>query len=108
AAAQHGRFHPPAEALYLPPPEARAALAARPRIEVEGLENLVDGGLQATSYSTAGVGTRTTALAEGPLAAAVTRLREWESAAARLVFVAAPDRQPDPPRRPLTYHLLLA
>src|SRR5213079_2799223 len=47
-AAREARFHPPPEGLYLPAAAWRAALADRPRVEVEALEVLDGAALQAT------------------------------------------------------------
>src|SRR5206468_460385 len=55
AAAREARFHPPAERLYVPAGAWRAALAGRPRVEVEALEVLDGGALHATSYATEGL-----------------------------------------------------
>src|SRR5437762_12739813 len=49
-AASEARFHPPAERLYLPAAAWRAALADRPRGEVEAAEVLGGAALPATSY----------------------------------------------------------
>src|SRR5207244_7080764 len=78
AAAREARFHPPAERLYLPATAWRAALAGRPRVEVEALEVLDGGALQATSYATEGLALRTAPGAEGPLGAVAARLRDWQ------------------------------
>ena len=59
AATHDGRFHPPPERLYLDPAAWRDALAGRPRVEVEGLEELAgDGTLRASTYATDGLALR--------------------------------------------------
>jgi transcription-repair coupling factor (superfamily II helicase) len=88
-AAREGRFHPPPDRLYLPPPAWRAAAERRPRVEAEALELLDPAALQATTYSTESVALRTAAGAENPLAAAAARLSEREAEGTRVVLVAA-------------------
>jgi transcription-repair coupling factor (superfamily II helicase) len=89
-AAQHdGRFFPPPERLYVDPPALRAALAGRPRVEVESLEELAGDGPRATTYSTDGLALRGAPSAEGPLAHVVAQLRTWQEDHHRLVVVAS-------------------
>jgi transcription-repair coupling factor (superfamily II helicase) len=84
-----GRFHPPPEALYVSPARWRVAIEGRPRIDAEGLELLGDDGLKVTTHSTEGLALRSTAGAEGPLAAVALRLKEWKDGGVQLVLVAA-------------------
>src|SRR5262249_61925511 len=66
-AAQHdGRFFPPPERLYLDPSAWRSALAGRPRVEVESLEELAGEGARAAAYSPDGLALRGAASADGP------------------------------------------
>jgi transcription-repair coupling factor (superfamily II helicase) len=95
AAAREARFHPPAERLYVPAGAWRAALAGRPRVEVEALEVLDGGALHATSYATDGLALRTAPGAEGPLAAVAARLRDWQREEVRPVVVASTESQRD-------------
>src|SRR3989442_8036739 len=95
AAAGEARFHPPAERLYVPAGAWRAALAGRPRVEVEALEVLDGGALHATSYATDGLALRTAPGAEGPLAAVAARLRDWQREEVRPVVVATTESQRD-------------
>src|SRR5437879_538333 len=95
AAAREARFHPPAERLYVPAGAWRAALAGRPRVEVEALEVLDGGALHATSYTTEGLALRTVPGAEGPFAAVAPGLREWQREGGRPVVVATTESQRD-------------
>jgi transcription-repair coupling factor (superfamily II helicase) len=95
AAAGEGRFHPVPEALHVSPAAWRAALAGRPRVEVETFDVLEGEGLHATSHATEGLALRTVPGAEGPLAAVASRLREWEREGARLVLVGGAESQRD-------------
>jgi transcription-repair coupling factor (superfamily II helicase) len=88
AAEADGRFHPPAEMLYLPPAEWRAGIEARPRLEVEGLESLAGEDLRTITYATDGVGVARAGAAESPVAAIAERLGEWARERMRLVLVA--------------------
>src|SRR5207245_9529126 len=65
AAAREARFHPPAELLYVHAGAWRAALAGRPRVEVEALEVLDGGALHATSYATEGLRSEERRVGEG-------------------------------------------
>src|SRR5437763_11923695 len=95
AAAREARFHPPAERLYVPAGAWRAALAGRPRVEVEALEVLDGGALHATSYTTEGLALRTVPGAEGPFAAVAARLRDWQREEVRPIVVATTESQRD-------------
>src|SRR4029079_1747173 len=94
-AAQHdGRFFVPPERLYLDPTAWRTQLAGRPRVEVEGLEELAGDGARALTYATDGLGLRGGAVpAEGPLAQVATQLGTWSREGARVVLVASSTRQ---------------
>ncbi len=104
-AAQHdGRFFPQPERLYLDPAALRATLAGRPRVEVEGLEELAGDALRATAYGTDGVSLRTGPSADGPLGAVTAQLTAWQKDGARLVLVATSDVQRDRLRALLEPH----
>jgi len=95
-AAQHdGRFFPPPERLYLDPSAWRSALAGRPRVEVESLEELAGEGPRAATYSTDGLALRGAASSDGPLAQVVGELRAWRQERQRLVVVASSPLQRD-------------
>jgi transcription-repair coupling factor (superfamily II helicase) len=89
SAARDGRFFPPPERLYLPPGDWRAALAGRPRVEIEHFDRLGDESLRAGTYSTESLALRAAPGAENPLAAAAARLSEWQRAGMRCMLVAA-------------------
>src|SRR5438876_2220933 len=95
AAGREARFHPPAERLYVPAGAWRAALAGRPRVEVEALEVLDGGALHAASYPTEGLALRTVPGAEGPFAAVAARLRDWQREEVRPIVVATTESQRD-------------
>jgi transcription-repair coupling factor (superfamily II helicase) len=96
AAAAAGRFHPPPEALYLPPAAWRAALGGRLRVETEALDLLAGDALHATTYSTESLALRgAPAPGESPLAAAAAQLASWQAEGMRLVLVAGGEPQRD-------------
>jgi transcription-repair coupling factor (superfamily II helicase) len=94
-AAQHdGRFFVPPELLYLDPAAWRALLAGRPRVEVEGLEELAGDGARALTHATDGLALRGGgAPADGPLAQVAAQLATWSREGARVVLVASSPRQ---------------
>ncbi len=104
AAMHDGRFFPEPERLYLDPAAVRAALGGRPRVEVEGLEELAGDALRVTAYATDGVSLKTTPSADGPLAAVAAQLVAWQKDGARLVVVATSDVQRDRLRALLAPH----
>jgi transcription-repair coupling factor (superfamily II helicase) len=104
SAAAEGRFHPPPERLYLDPAAAREGFAGRPRVHAEALEPLAEGVLEAATHSTESVALHTVPHAEGPLGAAVARLREWQGGGARLVLVATTAARRDRMRALLEGH----
>src|SRR5262249_54045200 len=65
AAQRDGRFFPPPARLYLDPAAWRSALAGRPRVEVESLEELGGEGPRATTYATDGLALRGVPSSEG-------------------------------------------
>ena len=94
-ASTEGRFHALPEEIHVTPGAWRAALAGRPRVDVEALDLLEGDGLQATTYATEGLALRTAPGAEGPLAAVASRFLEWQREGARLVLVGATESQRD-------------
>src|SRR6185503_14451525 len=104
SAAAAGRFHPPAERLYLDPAAARERLARSPRIDAEALEPLAEGVFEAATHSTEGVALHAAPGAEGPLGAAIARLTEWQRGGARLVLVATTAARRDRMRALLANH----
>jgi transcription-repair coupling factor (superfamily II helicase) len=85
-AAHGGHFHPPAERLYLTPAAWRAALAGRPRVDVEGLDLLEAPTLRAATFTTDHLGAG--APTDRPLGGVAARLLEWQGEGARLLLVA--------------------
>ncbi len=104
AAQRDGRFYPPPDRLYLDPPAWRAALAGRPRVELESLEELAGDGPRAVTYSTDGLALRGAPSADGPLAQVAAQLVEWRRAGSRLVAVATSDVQRERLQRLLAGH----
>ena len=104
AAENEGRFHPPAEALYLPPSEWRERLGRWARVEVEGLESLAGDDLRTTTYATDGILVRGATTDDAPLKAVADRLHEWERDGARLVLVATTPARRDRLRALLAPH----
>jgi transcription-repair coupling factor (superfamily II helicase) len=88
-AAREGRFHPPPDALHLPPAAWRAALGERPRIEAETLELLESDALRAASYSTGTIAVPTAAERDGPLAEVAAQVLAWQREGVRPVLVAS-------------------
>ncbi|MCW5890676.1 MAG: transcription-repair coupling factor [bacterium] len=97
ATAMHeGRFHPPAEALFLAPAAARAVLAGRSRIETEGLEELAGGALRATTYSTDALALKAQAPStDSHLAPIAAQLLAWQREGQRPVLVGSTEAQCD-------------
>jgi transcription-repair coupling factor (superfamily II helicase) len=103
-AASEGRFHVPADTLYLPPAGWRAVVEGRPRLDVESIGLLDEGALTATTYTTEGLALRTVPGADGPLASVVARLTEWQREGLRPVVVASSDVQRERVRGVLASH----
>jgi transcription-repair coupling factor (superfamily II helicase) len=89
AAQRDGRFFPPPDRLYLDPGAWRAALASRPRVEVERLEELAGAVPRAATYSTDGLALRGAPSPNGPLVHVAAQLRAWQEDRQRLVVVAS-------------------
>ncbi len=95
--AEH-RFLPPPDTLYLTPAAWRAALATRPRLELEMLDLLAadpsDTRFSVQSFSTADLrAARTHQRHEVSFAPVAEQVRAWQADGQRLVFVAGTEPQ---------------